>query len=451
MQILDRGSLVDRMITTVRAKTSAVTYFGPGAFRAFLYAVATELQHLYYKLYQVEQQTDVLSASGASLDAFAAARGMTRAGASGSSVILHFTANAVVAGSGTVVITGTSLTGTGTLFLTELAAGDQVLVGGNQMTVQSVTTNGAAVLTASASVGTLTAFQIQKASVTIPVDPTPLRIADAGGNTFAMSESVTLVPQYTGSTTLVGVGIAGSIATGTNQNVPAGVVRTVLNPSVVPLVTAIVVNPAAAQGGTDGESDAQFRSRIIGLFAGLNQGTRAFYEAQVRLALPRVTRIFVARGTQFNEVKICCATREGTPLSTPEKVTLAAALNQVTPVQTFVTIADMTYLAIDVSFSTTLRPGYTVAQVADALANTMAAYLDWTTWPDAVSVQSDDLLRMASGTEGVDSIKLASFSPMTDVEMASGTVPRVGTVIVTDSASGSTATVASMVNQYPRL
>lgn len=451
MQILDRDTLISRMIQTVRAKTSAITYFGPGPFRAFLFAVATEIQHLYYRMFQVEQRLDPLSASGDALDAWASSRGLTRAGAGPASVILSVSAPATIGGAGTVSITGAAVTGVGTTFTTQAQVNDILIVNGFSYLITAIASDVDATVIAAVDVTAPTGFQIQKSSALIPVAPTPLQVSSSDGATFNATEDLLLEPEFAGSTTLTGKLIALSVGTGTSQNVAAGTISSVVNPSVSPLVTLTVTNDSAAQGATDVETDTAFRSRIAGLFAALNQGTRQFYDAQVRLALPRVVRTYVARGSQLNEVVVYCATRDGSALSSPEKSTIATALMEVTPVQTFVTITDMLFQSIDVSFDTTLTPGTTAAQVTASIARSYAGLLDWSIWPFETSIQADDLLRIASGTDGIDSLTISSFVPATDTSLPAATLPKVGTIAIRDVSTGTTSTVTAMNNQYPRL
>lgn len=453
MQLYDRSTLINRMISAVRARTSAITYFGPGPFRAFLYAVAGEVQHLYYKMFQVEQRLDPLSASGTALDAYAAGRGLSRLGANEASVILEIEADAVIEGTGTITATGTSVTGTGTAFLADVATGDLLIVAGQTVTVTSAVTANTGPLTVSTALTGVTdePFQVQKAQVTLGTTPSALRASTPSGALFEVVESVTMRPSALGSTTLRAVARARSLATGPAMNVPALTVRTVTTPAVAPKLSLRVQNPAAAQGGADAESDANFRTRILTLFAGLNQGTPHFYEAQVRNLNSRIVRIFLARGGQLNEVAIYCATADGSPLTAPEKQTLRSGLLPLVPVQTVVSIRDMLLQPIDVSFTTTLLTGSTVAQVANDLATLYREYLNWVTWPFGQGVQADDLLRLASATPGVDSLSLASFTPQTDIPMPPATLPRVGTIQVTDATTGQTATVSQVLSIYPNV
>lgn len=458
MQLFERKTLMERMMQSVRAQTDAITYFGPGPFRAFLYAVASEIQHLYYKLFKVEQRLDVLSATDTALDNYGQGRGLTRLGASYSSALVTLEASAIIAGTGQVTTTGTTVTGVGAAFNTQIVAGDVLIVGtinstnrGTVLTTPITTANGPIIVDTPLGDLTTQNYWIQKASITVPVAPTPLQLSTFGGLTFQAVEDVTLRPTSSLGTTLRGIVQVRSLGTGFAQNVAANSIRNIVNPAVIPLVTAQATNPAASQGGADQESDPVFRSRIMTLYAGLNQGTAAFYEAQVRTINPSVVRIFLARGPSLNEVLVYCLTSDGSALDPSEKLDLQEGLAAVVPVQTRVTIRDMLLQPIDVSFTTSLSGGATVTSVADELANSYRQLLDWSTWPYNTAVQADDLLRIASATNGVNSLNLSTFSPLQDVEMPAATLPRVGTITVQDASTGASTVVTDVLQLYPRL
>lgn len=456
MQLYTRNTLIERMIQTVRSNTSAITYFGPGPFRAFLSAVAGEVQHLYYKLFQVEQKLDALSATGEALDNYASLRGLTRSTGSAASVLLTVSADARFTGTGTITTSnGTDITGTGTLFSDQLVNGDIIIVGNTEATVVGTPTSNTSV-TVSPSIGAQTnvSFKVKKASVTVEWEEgAELVCSNPTGVSFKAMETFTLEATYAGSETLQGVVRALSTATGSDQNAPAFSVRTIQNPEAIPLVgdSAQVTNPAAAQGGAGSESDVTFRTRIVNLYAGLNQGTPQFYESQIRRINPRVIRIFLARGPQLNEVLVYCLTSDGSALSSNEKTTLQTELLDYTPVQTFVTIRDMVLQDINISFLTTLQAGATIGSVTDTLTEVYREYLNWSTWEFGQAVQVDDLIRLASAVPGVDSLTVSSFTPATDVLMAPATLPRIGTITVQDAKTGDTQTITGITSQYPRL
>jgi uncharacterized phage protein gp47/JayE len=450
IQLYDRSTLIDRMIQAVRSQTSAITYFGPGPFRAFLYAVAGEVQQVYFKLFKVEQKLDLLVASGEDLDNHAEGRGLARLGGSSASVVIEIEADAEIDGTGTVSVTGTAVTGTGTSFAAEVAVGDTFIVGTSSALV-SVVSGSSITLAASMPSVSGESFRIRKALITVPYDSeSPLTFAGTSGSQFRATETLTLLPAYAGSSTLIGRLVARSVGSGPSQNVPAESIRTIVNKDLIPLVTATALNPAAAQGGREQESDAQLRTRMMTLFSGLNQGTAKFYEAHVRNIDPRVIRVFLARGGGLNEVLVHCLTMDGSPLTSQEKQDLASALGAVVPVHTVVTIRDMILQPVDISFTTTLVAGATVQGVADMLAAVYREYLDWSRWPFGVAVQADDLLRLASSTAGVDSLNIGSFTPDVDVTMPAATLPRVGTITVTD-ASGRTQSITGVRQIYPVL
>lgn len=387
MQILDRGTILNRMIVHMRSQDSEITYFGPGPVRAFLYAVATECQHLYYKLFQVEQRSDLMTASGSALDALARNRGLERLGASSSSVILTITASKA---------------------------------------------------TAFTSSFTLTNFQA----------------STGGGQTFSVTGPVTFYPAYDNATRAIAKVVAESSATGTSQNVAIGTVTQVITGSYTGLpvgVTLAVNNGGPALGGSEAESDSQLRTRVAGLFAGLNQGTRGFYESQVREIAPEVTRVYVGRGSGLGQVKVFCATRSGAPLSGARKSEIEQTLGQRTPIQTYLSVEDMVFREIDIVFTTTLRSGYTLAQAAEQVGTAMSEYLDWSVWPFETAVQADDVLAICSTADAVDNLSVSSFSVLENVTLDRATLPRLGAVTLTDPSTAQTVTLDNFYNDYPRL
>lgn len=91
MKVLDRTTIQTRLLLSMRARDSEITYFGPGPIRAFFYAIAVELQHLYYRLFRADLKQDPLRAVGTDLDEIGQSRGISRLGASQSSAVLTFT------------------------------------------------------------------------------------------------------------------------------------------------------------------------------------------------------------------------------------------------------------------------------------------------------------------------------------------------------------------------
>lgn len=456
MQLYTRNALIERMIQAVRASTNAITYFGPGPFRAFLSAVAGEVQHLYYKLFQVEQKLDALSATGTALDNYASLRGLSRSEGSAASVLLTLTADARFDGTGVITtVDGTAITGSGTAFTTEIEDGDTLIVGAEETVVQGTPgTDTTLTVSPAITVQAGVTFQIKKSSMQVPwVQDSELVCVASSGASFKAMETIVLVETYAGSNTLRGVFRAQSTSSGADQNVSAYSIRTIQNPEIIPFIgdSAAVTNASPAQGGTGAETDATFRTRIVNLYAGLNQGTTQFYESQVRTINPRVIRVYLARGPRLNEVLVYCLTSDGSPLSPSEKTSLETELLNYTPVQTYVSIRDMVLQDINVTFTTTLQAGATLESVTETLVEVYREYLNWSTWAFGESVQADDLVRLASAVPGVDSLTVSSFTPATDIPMGPATLPRIGTITVQNAQTGSTQAVTGINSQYPRL
>jgi uncharacterized phage protein gp47/JayE len=92
-----------------------------------------------------------------------------------------------------------------------------------------------------------------------------LRVQTAQGVQFALDGDVVF-----GALDLTRTGTATSVTTGVENNVPLSTVTALVDPPFDPTIT--VTNPAAAAGGTDVESDPQFRGRIRGFFQSIRRG-----------------------------------------------------------------------------------------------------------------------------------------------------------------------------------
>jgi uncharacterized phage protein gp47/JayE len=85
------GTLLKDLIANVIANTNAISYFGKdGVVRAILNAIAIEISELWNDLYQTTRSIFVDTSSGTKLDELAARNGLTRLGATKSSVVLIF-------------------------------------------------------------------------------------------------------------------------------------------------------------------------------------------------------------------------------------------------------------------------------------------------------------------------------------------------------------------------
>lgn len=381
MNVFERSELQNRMIKNMRARTGEITYFGPGPVRSFLYAIAVELQHLYYRLFRVDLKQDPLKALGSDLDAIGVSRGLARLGASAASAVLEFTG----------------------------------------------------------TIGT-----------TIPVG---FQVRDAAGVVYQTTESGviaanTLASSVNGLKKLV----AQSVVTGAASQSERGSLNSMVNAANVTGGTLVsVTNPGPSVGGADIESDDQYRSRIISYLSALNQGTRVFYEAQVRSIDPSVVRVYVSKGLGAHTVNVYPVSRSGATYTSPQLTAIAAGLGPVTPVQVSVNVQNLSYTSIDIAFTGTVKNGFTATDVLNNVAYNISNFLDWSVWGFGTTVQWDDLLALASNSDGVDKISPGTFTPSMDTAVAVNSLPKLTSITFTDATSQAVSSFTAISTEFPRL
>lgn len=381
MKVFERTDLQTRMIRNMRARSPELTYFGPGPLRAFLYAVAVELQHLYYRLFRADLKQDALRALGSDLDDLAAARGVTRLGAAAASAVLQFTGTL-----GTVIPIG---------------------------------------------------FQVQSST----------------GVTYSTTESGTITQDSSnpGTSGIVKL-IAQSTSLGAGSQIPRGSLTLMVNAGNVTGGTlSAVTNLAPSVGGGDAETDELLRSRVINQLAVLNQGTRAFYETQLRLLDPTIVRVYVGRGLGLRSVRVAIVARSGALYTNNALSSLATSLSPYVPAQTSVEMTNLIFTPITVSFTGSMLPGYADRDVTEQIARNISAFMDWTLWPFGQTVHWSDLEALVLNTTGVDTLVASSFVPALDTPIPANSLPRLTSITFTDVTTSTTTTLGSLTAQFPRL
>jgi uncharacterized phage protein gp47/JayE len=377
MKVLDRETIQSRLMLNMRARDSEITYFGPGPIRAFFYAIAVELQHLYYRMFRADLKQDPLRAVGTDLDEIGQARGVTRLGASQSSAILTFT--------GTI----------GTL----VPSGFQV----RSLTGQIYTTLEAKTVAAdSSNPGATGIIKVVAQSV------------NSGATSAAATGTITQIVSF--------------------ASITGGTLRS-------------VTNEAASVGGVDAETDDQYRSRVVHYLASLNQGTRAFYTAAVRTADSTVVRTIVGRTGDPHTVKLLVVSRSGATYSGGSLSSIAAAIGPQIPVLATVSVENIMFTTVDISFTGTIKSGYVTRDVIEQVVRRLNSYLDWSQWPLQTDVQWDNLLTIVSETPGIDKIK--TFSPTNDTAVAASSLPKLASVSFIDATSAQATVLSGVTGDFP--
>lgn len=386
-----KTTIVERIINNIIAQpNSKITYFGPGAARSILSAISTEIQSLYLAVAEVDRAWDVQTASGEDLDRLGAQRGLFRFGARPSSLVAR------------IILRNT--------------------VGGAPATPTMTT------LTASTNSGAVFNF--------------------TGTATFVRFNS-------TSDYSFVNV-VMESADTGPGSNVSLGTLTSVISQSFTKPANhdLIITNITPGQGGAEEESDEEFRQRIIDKPNIDALGVEPFYLSIIRELEPSVIRIKLTGGTGIGAIVVNYLTDSGAPLSDLVRDDIINTIKELFPVGTSnVSLVPMTLLPIDLNVRTTLMTGYTLAQVSQNIAESLADYLNWSEWAlDGESsrvVPRDELITLVNTTDGVDLLDTVSFTPTGDTTLGDLVLPRAGNVIVTDSRTNISYTAGNIASTYP--
>ena len=230
--------------------------------------------------------------------------------------------------------------------------------------------------------------------------------------------------------------LARSVATGAGTNVAARTITSLVTE--IPGITSLS-NPVVASGGRDTETDDELRARSLAAPAAQAQGTQAFFEALAQAADEGVLRSHVERAG--SGVRLVLMDRSGSGFTAPE----LAAIQAYVSIRTKALIGlldfqNMPYVAVSISASVYLAPGFTLQEAFVQAADALSAYLDWRTWPTDGSRPVDQGLLLAAvlGTSAIDTLDEESFTPEADVTVAAGQLPRLVSCQLTNARTGQT-------------
>lgn len=197
-------------------------------------------------------------------------------------------------------------------------------------------------------------------------------------------------------------------------------------------------NPAPGYGGTEEESDAQARVRVIHQSAGASQTTEAWLIATAKAADEDVLRVVQTTSDDLNTLAVTVLTRSGGALTSTAKTALEEYLAQRSRAGLAFSVGDITMTEVSITATLTLARGYTLREVWIAAASAIATYLDYETWTFGTDVDAGALYELVSDTVGVESIDPDDFDPGSDVAVGAESLPRLVYLSLTDATSGDT-------------
>lgn len=283
----------------------------------------------------------------------------------------------------------------------------------------------------------LTRYTAAKAGVTIRFTgsegsnvPSATRVSTKDGISFSTTEGGTI---GTGET-YIDLDAEADVA-GTAGNVKANTI-TELSGSISGITG--ITNPYPASGGLDSETDEELRNRAMTQLATISKGIQASYQAWAQEASEEVLRARAERReTAPGQVWVHLVKRSGTSFTLEERNAIAVHIVGKAPVSSNITCKNTEFTIVNVSCEIRLEDGYSLVDVQDTVEANLAAYLDWKTWQWGQDVQSADLMSIVNNSEGVNDIIVSTFSPVSNVSVGSCSLPKLGTVTLTETSRAS--------------
>lgn len=247
--------------------------------------------------------------------------------------------------------------------------------------------------------------------------------ATESGLTFQAISDATVTEGSTFDVRAVQAGASGNVGAGTITQFPVTIAG-----------IAAVTNAADASGGTDGETDDDFRSRFMSELQTPNNGANQAAYISWAESITGVGRakVFVSGNTV--EVCICDQEMQAPASSLVDEVqayidpTEDGTGTGVAPIGAACTVSAATNKTVNVSATLTLETGYTVAGVTDAITEALGQYMrSLALRSDAVSITKvGAIIVSVEGVSDYSALKLNNAT--SNVALTSKQVPKLGTV-----------------------
>jgi len=219
---------------------------------------------------------------------------------------------------------------------------------------------------------------------------------------------------------------AEAVSAGAGGNVPAGTVRF---PVLLPTGVTGVTNAAAFTGGCEAEEDEALRQRILNTYRTLPNGANAaYYEARV-LECGGVAAVTVLpKNRGVGTVDIYFTTPAGIPTA-GKQAEVQAALNAEREICTDLRVLLPTSAAVNVTAALTVAADTAFSAVSEAAEAALAAYFNGSLLGRPVNRAG--LIALLMGVPGVTNCALTA--PAADIAGATGTLPVLGTVSISEA------------------
>jgi hypothetical protein len=307
--------------------------------------------------------------------------------------------------------------------------------------------------------------QIQRRFATRFINPTTLQIQFGAGNTNNVDEEVTpnadnvglglpfekdkltaaYSPQNFIFSNTYGIAPTGALTVryltggGASANVPAGSLNVIANSTVsfqnTGLVEATantifnsltVVNPTAATGGGDGDTNEEIRQNSISQFSTqLRNVTADDYLVRALSMPPRygvVSKAYIEKTKIENvmageipstlDLYVLSQNASGnlSPASSTLKQNIQTYLSQYRIIGDSINIKDAFYINIGVNFEITVRPNYNSNDVLKSCLTQLKSYFNLNNWQINEPIQKKEIFLLLDKVQGVQTVKKVEFA-----------------------------------------
>lgn len=206
-----------------------------------------------------------------------------------------------------------------------------------------------------------------------------------------------------------------------------------------PIADVTVTNLTPSVRGLDAETDDEYRGRIKDYVGLLNQGTQLFYEILAKEAESTVLKAKAVYDPLKAGTKIYLIKNSLASYTAGELTTIAALIYAEQRACSPVTCANITYKAIEVTFSYERDSDYTQNSIFSSIAQTISDYVV-ARFDLAAKLEYQDILNIIIDTPGVEKLLLDTLlvnGKKKDVICGSLEVPKFSLLTINDGSEES--------------
>ncbi len=186
-----------------------------------------------------------------------------------------------------------------------------------------------------------------------------------------------------------------------------------------------ITNASSFIGGTDDESDEDFRTRIAESYKNTPNGANAQYYIDLAKSVDGIQSATVSGSVQAGGITICVGGKGGVPTNDAYQ-NARDLLNISRPFGVNLTVTTPELVTADVTASLSIKSGYNANEV---IANVRLSITDF--FNDLAVGEDFRLAALGRAIYGSDGVDNYTFSGMSDISIGEGELAKVGTVSLT--------------------